>query len=63
MRNWKEIGKTKLQNIRTRSSMNFLIDGDALLIFCSASLVRERVSTEAGLPCSWVVQMSWPGLS
>ena len=42
--------------------MNFLMDGDALVIFCSASLVRDRVASEGGAPCSWAVQMSWPVL-
>ncbi len=40
--------------------MNFLMEGDALLIFCSASFVRDTVASEGALPCSCVVQMSWP---
>lgn len=42
------------------SSMNFLIDGDAFLIFCSASLARVLVASEGGRPSSWVVHTSWP---
>lgn len=40
--------------------MAFLMAGEALWIFCSAWAVREMVSTEAALPFSWAVHVSWP---
>ena len=40
--------------------MAFLIDGDALSILSSALLALVLVVNDGGLPCSWVVQISWP---